>query len=70
MSLNRNYRIVYTPKNKEQYNYKRFFVSPYQLSSYIGFCNANKVVRTALSMRVDKSTLKFRKYGKIEIYLK
>lgn len=70
MSLNKDYRIVYTPKNCTKYKYKRFFVLAYQLSNYISQENVNKCVLKALSMQTDKITLRFRKYGKIEIYLK
>lgn len=41
-----------------------------RLKEAIGENNANKVIREALALKEDKKTLKFRKYGKIEIYLK
>lgn len=61
--------IVYTPK-LPIYPNKRFLVSPNQLQKYISQQNANKVISEAKILKTNKRTLKFRKFGKIEIYLK
>lgn len=49
---------------------RRFLVSYRQLYRYITETNANKALQAAKNLRTNKCTLKFRKYGKIEIYLK
>lgn len=61
--------IVFTPKLKSYPN-PRFLISINRLDYYIGSENANKVLLKAENMKTNKVTLKFRKYGKIEIYLK
>ena len=61
--------IVFEPINK-QYNFKRFLISINTLPKYITQKNANKVLLKAQKMKTNKTTIKFRKYGKIEIYLK
>lgn len=61
--------IVFSPKN-QVYNFPRFLVSKNTLPKYIGEKNANKVILAIENQNTNKVTLKFRKYGKIEIYLK
>ena len=61
--------IVYTPK-ENIYNYPRFLVSINTLEKYITEKNANRVRKSIKNQKTNKNTLKFRKYGKIEIYLK
>lgn len=69
--LNKHFRFVYQPKQIELFQKsKRFLVDGGSISKYIGTENANKVILTALNSKTDKVTLKFRKYGKIEIYVK
>ena len=80
--FNKNFRFVFTP-NFEQINYnyfvdssygcyssRRFLVGAGSISEYITEKNAETVLKTAEKMKTDKSTVKFRKYGKIEIYVK
>lgn len=71
--LNKNFRFVFTPKNTDDLfkptNY-RFLIGAGQIQHYIGIANANKAILTALNSKTDKVTLKFRKYGKIDIYVK
>lgn len=63
--------IVFQPKDKTNYaNRRRFLVSLYTLSNYIGVSNATVVRSKYECMTVDKSTILFRKYGRIDIYLK
>ena len=84
--LNKDFLFVYTPNyeyldNKIwfktlsdifqiSYNSKRFLISANSLSFYLGFQNENKVILATEKMKTYKKTIKFRKYGKIEIYLK
>lgn len=61
--------VVYQPN--PAFNLKRrFFVSLNQLDKYITAPNANKAITAAKNLKTNKTTLKFRKFGKIEIYLK
>lgn len=59
--------IVFSPKNKLPN--RRFLVSKNQLHKYIQK-NENKVLLAIKNQNTNKTTLKFRKFGKIEIYLK
>lgn len=61
--------IVFTPA-EDLYTYPRFLISRNRLSKYISEKNVNKVLRAIETQKTNKSTIKFRKYGKIEIYLK
>lgn len=60
--------IVFEPKDKTLG--RRFLVSKNTLHKYITENNANKVLKIAENQTLNKSTIKFRKYGKINIYLK
>lgn len=60
--------IVFSPKEVKD-DRKRFLISINQLHKYIGD-NANKAITAIKNQETNKTTLKFRKYGKIEIYLK
>lgn len=53
-----------------QFYPKRFLIGAGQIGKYITDKNANKVILATEKMKTDKITLKFRKYGKIEIYVK
>jgi hypothetical protein len=68
--MNKDYLIVFTPLEKRKYINKRFLVSINQLKKYIGQNNANKAFVKAENLKTNKLTLKYRTYGKIEIYLK
>lgn len=77
---NKNFRFVFTPSDEikrqislkyDVRNLKRFLIGAGQLYKYLGTeKNAETVLKTAEKMKTDKSTVKFRKYGKIEIYVK
>jgi len=80
---NKNFRFVYTPNYEYLlplisilknlpicYNSKRFLVGAGMLKYYLGIKNAETVLKSAQNMKTDKSVIKFRKYGKIEIYVK
>lgn len=81
--LNKNFRFVFSPNKYNDSYYlpflgkriglfsrKRFLVSANQLSEYITEKNAKTVILATEKMKTDKMTIKFRKYGKIEIYVK
>ena len=76
--LNKNFRFVYTPKTQVQTELfpedrkekKRFLIGGGTLAKYIGQQNAETVQKCAQNMKTDKHTVKFRKCGKIEIFLK
>lgn len=62
--------FVFEPKSPHFYTNKRFLVSAKRLHFYIGVNNANKCILKNSTQKTDKLTLKFRKFGKIDIYLK
>ena len=62
--------VVFTPKGQTEYKYKRFLISYNRLAYYIGENNANVARLRREKSKADKTTVKFRKYGKIEIYEK
>jgi len=75
--FNRNFRFVFSPKIEKQLqifelskNDKRFLVGAGQIKKYITEKNAETVLKEAEKMKTDKKTFKFRKYGKIDIYVK
>ncbi len=68
--MNKDYFIVFSPRDTDKYINKRFLVSVNQLKNYIGVKNANKALLKADNLKTNKCTLKYRLYGKIEIYLK
>ena len=56
--------IIHTDKND-----KRTFVTNENIIEKIGK-NANKVISEAIKLEMDYMVMKFRKYGKIEIWVK
>ena len=62
--------VVFTPKGQTKYNFKRFLISYNRLEYYIGKDNANAARLRYKKSKTDKTTVKFRKYGKIEFYEK
>ena len=56
--------IIHTDKNE-----KRTFVTNDNIIEKIGR-NANKVISEAIKLEMDYMVMKFRKYGKIEIWVK
>lgn len=62
--------VVFTPKGQQKYKFKRFLISYNRLEYYIGKNNANTARLRRENSKADKTTIKFRKYGKIEIYEK
>jgi len=69
--LERNFRFVFEPKDKERFGGKRrFYVGSGRLQEYIGKHNTETVIRKAEEMMTDKKRLKFRETGIIDIYFK
>ena len=48
----------------------RKFITNENIVDLIGTKNANKVIRATIELKEDQTIIKFRKCGKIEIYLK
>jgi hypothetical protein len=70
MNYNKHFLIVFTPNDKLLYSLKRFLVSANQLYKYIGLFNSYKALQTAFLSPLGKTTLKYRKHGKLEFYSK
>lgn len=70
MNVNNEFLIVFTPKKPHQYNSNRFLISFNRLPDYINVKNANICYNRIKKSKLDKTTFKFRKYGKIEFYSK
>ena len=49
---------------------KREFITNKNIFNKIGPKNANKVIRATIELKDDTKVIKFRKCGKIEIYIK
>ena len=68
--FNKEFKIVFQPKEKEKFNNKRrFAVGAGRLSIYIGESNAQVVFSKGEKLSDDKLRIKFRKHGIIDIYL-
>jgi hypothetical protein len=69
--VNRDFRIVFTPYNRDEYEGKRrFLVGAGRLYAYIGGWNAYKAIDRAYKSKRDKATIKLRSYGILEFYSK
>ena len=69
--INKNFRIVFQPKNKEKFdNKRRFFVSAAMLEDYIGKSNSEVVFKKVWNSKTDKIRLKFRENGIVDVYVK
>lgn len=62
--------FVFEPKQPHFYTNNRFLVSSTRLHFYIGLNNANKCLLRNSLQKTNKITLRFRTFGKIDIYLK
>lgn len=68
--FNREFKIVFQPYNKSEFqNKRRFGVGAGRLEVYIGKSNAEVVFKKGMSLTSDKLRIKFRKHGIIDIYL-
>jgi hypothetical protein len=70
INLNKEFRIVFQPYERDIYGKRRFGVGAYSLQKYIGEINANNALQRALDMRTDKVRVRLRKHGIIDIYVK
>lgn len=68
--LNRDFRIVFQPKDSELYGKRRFAVGVKSLHKYVGLENAHNAFVRALNSKTDKCTVKLRKFGRIDFYCK
>lgn len=69
--LNKNFRIVFQPKDKAAFNNnRRFAVGAGRLAEYIGEANAKGCFAKADKITTDKIRFKFRKMGVVDFYLK
>jgi hypothetical protein len=70
-NLNYHFKVVFSPKEPQMYqDRKRFYISINRLSFYVGQNNSLAVITALKVCTTDKSTMRFRKYGKLEIYSK
>lgn len=68
---NKNFRIVFQPKDKSRFNNnRRFAVGAGRLAEYIGESNAAVCFRKADEMITDKKRFKFRENGIVDFYVK
>jgi hypothetical protein len=72
MDLNKHFRIVFTPKSKDvsRSKYDRFIVSANRLADYVTEKNAQVAFKRLNKSKAYKTTIQFRKFGKLEIYSK
>lgn len=70
MACNKDYLVVFSPREAWRYRYKRFLISVNRLPVYVGAKNALEARRRADTSKTDKVTIKLRKFGKLEIYVK
>lgn len=70
LSVNKEFRIVFQPKDPEKFGKRRFAIGGQSLKKYIGEKNANKAITKAFESKADKVSLRFRKFGRIDFYLK
>lgn len=69
--INRNFKIVFQPKDKAAFNNnRRFAVGAGRLAEYIGGANAKGCFAKADKITTDKIRFKFRKMGIVDFYLK
>ena len=68
--FNREFKIVFQPKEKEKFNNKRrFAVGAGRLDIYIGKSNSEVCFKKGMELTKDKIRIKFRKHGIVDIYL-
>lgn len=71
MSINQEFRIVFQPKETLLYNGKRrFAIGGGSIAKYVGQANAETAIKKALNSGEDRFTIKFRKHGQIDFYVK
>lgn len=69
-SINKEFRIVFQPKDPELFGRRRFAIGGLSLKKYIGEKNANTAITKAFESKTDKVSFRFRKHGRIDFYPK
>lgn len=70
MSINKEFKFIFYPKQKGIYDKVVFAIGGKSLHKYIGEANAETVIKKAIESTEDKLKIKFRKHGVIYIYVK
>jgi hypothetical protein len=70
--LNRDFHFVYQPKDPKVKKLlgRRVLIGAWRLHNYIGIDNARKLIKATKKIREDKVSIKYRKYGIVDIYSK
>lgn len=68
--FNKDFRIVFQPKDIEKYGKRRFAIGAGKLAEYIGEDNAKVAFEKASGMMTDKLRVKFRVAGWVDFYVK
>lgn len=68
--FNKDFRIVFQPKDIEKYGKRRFAIGAGKLAEYIGEDNAKVAFEKASGMMTDKLRIKFRVAGWVDFYVK
>lgn len=69
--LNKEFRIVFQPREPALHGGKRrFAVGAYSLHKYIGEKNAKTALSRAFNSLDDVTTVRLRKHGRIDFYVK
>jgi len=68
--FNKDFRIVFQPKDVERYGKRRFAIGAGKLAYYIGEENAKKAFEKAYECTDDKIRIKFRVAGWVDFYVK
>lgn len=68
--FNKDFRIVFQPKDIERYGKRRFAIGAGKLAEYIGEDNAKVAFEKASGMMTDKLRVKFRVAGWVDFYVK
>lgn len=71
MSLNKEFRVVFQPKNPEEFGgRRRFAIGAGSVAKYIGEENAKTAIEKAVQSTQDCFKKKFRTHGQISFYVK
>lgn len=68
--FNKDFRIVFQPKDIERYGKRRFAIGAGKLAEYIGEDNAKVAFKKASGIMTDKLRVKFRVAGWVDFYVK
>lgn len=69
MTLNKEFKFVFSPKNTEDFGgRRRFAIGAGSLHKYVGEKNAEVVIRRAIQSKDDRTIVKFRTKGAVYVY--